>query len=95
MAMHKAIDLQKGGWIRVGSVKFGKWLLDVGSRFWSCFEIVIGCSFISCINRWIKNERINIIHFMGEGYICYEWGVVHANQTIVIYASYNIQGGHS
>ena len=32
---------------------------------------------------------------MGEGYICYEWGVVHANQTIVIYASYIIQVGNS
>ena len=45
MAMHEAIDLQKDGWIRVGSVKFWKWLLDVGSSFWSCFEMIIECSF--------------------------------------------------
>ena len=81
MAMHKAIDLQKGGWMRAGSVRFWKndySTLDRG--FDLALKWLSNVHFNSCINRWIKNERINIIHFMGEGYIGYEWGLFMANK---------------
>ena len=78
MVMHEAIDLQKDGWIRVGSVKFWKWYSMLDRGFDLVLKWLSDVRFISCINRWIKSERINIIHFMGEGYICYEWGLFMA-----------------
>ena len=70
MAMHKAIDLQKGGWIRAGSVRFWKndySTLDRG------FDLVLkwlsNVHFNSCINRWIKNERILYISWERDTFV--------------------------